>query len=245
MKERVVVETENSIHGDAVKWKRLSNISHQMLRPVERQKDQQYTRIGLYNRGRGIFHKPAVIGSDLGDSEFFYVSDGDFVISGQFAWEGAVALARNKEAGCIASHRYPILRGIESIVLSSFLFSFFRSSYSSMLLDVHSRGAAGRNRPLNAERLFREYVPVPSLHTQHKISEVLEEEFALSDTIEREIELLREYRTRLISDVVTGKLDVRAAAATLPDEPSIDSLVAAHDVRADEADEALDTTEDV
>ena len=35
-------------------------------------------------------------------------------------------------------------------------------------------------------------------------------------TVEREIELLREYRTRLIADVVTGKLDVREAAAGLP-----------------------------
>ena len=34
----------------------------------------------------------------------------------------------------------------------------------------------------------------------------------------REIELLREYRTRLIADVVTGKLDVREAAAALPAE---------------------------
>jgi type I restriction enzyme S subunit len=34
---------------------------------------------------------------------------------------------------------------------------------------------------------------------------------------EREIALLREYRTRLTADVVTGKLDVRAAAAQLPD----------------------------
>ena len=33
----------------------------------------------------------------------------------------------------------------------------------------------------------------------------------------REIELLEEYRTRLIADVVTGKLDVREAAANLPD----------------------------
>lgn len=29
---------------------------------------------------------------------------------------------------------------------------------------------------------------------------------------------MKEYRTRLISDVVTGKLDVRGAAAALPDE---------------------------
>lgn len=46
--------------------------------------------------------------------------------------------------------------------------------------------------------------------------------------LEREIELLREYRTRLIADVVTGKLDVREAAARLPqvenapdDEPEL------------------------
>jgi type I restriction enzyme S subunit len=34
----------------------------------------------------------------------------------------------------------------------------------------------------------------------------------------REISLLREYGTRLIADVVTGKLDVREMAARLPDE---------------------------
>jgi len=32
------------------------------------------------------------------------------------------------------------------------------------------------------------------------------------------IALIREYRTRLIADVVTAKLDVREAAARLPDE---------------------------
>ncbi len=43
----------------------------------------------------------------------------------------------------------------------------------------------------------------------------------------RQIELVQEYRTRLIADVVTGKLDVREAAAQLPeealDEPSDDT----------------------
>ncbi|MBK1704519.1 hypothetical protein CKO40_08205 [Halochromatium glycolicum] len=36
----------------------------------------------------------------------------------------------------------------------------------------------------------------------------------------REIDLLREYRTRLVTDVVTGKLDVRVVSLpSLPDEP--------------------------
>jgi len=36
-------------------------------------------------------------------------------------------------------------------------------------------------------------------------------------TVVRQIDLLREYQTRLIADVVTGKLDVREAAAELPE----------------------------
>ncbi len=41
---------------------------------------------------------------------------------------------------------------------------------------------------------------------------------SLADLAMSEIFLLREYRARLIADVVTGKLDVREAAARLPDE---------------------------
>jgi type I restriction enzyme S subunit len=41
--------------------------------------------------------------------------------------------------------------------------------------------------------------------------------------LEREIQLLREYRTRLVAEVVTGKLDVRPAARHLPAEPVADA----------------------
>jgi type I restriction enzyme S subunit len=46
------------------------------------------------------------------------------------------------------------------------------------------------------------------------------------DRADREITLLTEYRTRLIADVVTGKLDARAAAAALPEPPETEELVA-------------------
>ena len=64
-------------------------------------------------------------------------------------------------------------------------------------------------------------LPVPSLSEQADIIEsveALETKFgrAIRAAL-REIDLLREYRTRLIADVVTGKLDVREAAAALPE----------------------------
>jgi type I restriction enzyme S subunit len=60
----------------------------------------------------------------------------------------------------------------------------------------------------------------PSVGEQERIlrnvsSETLPLTTAVS-RLDREIELLREYRTRLIADVVTGKLDVREAAARCP-----------------------------
>ena len=63
---------------------------------------------------------------------------------------------------------------------------------------------------------------MPSKEEQRTILRFLQRETRdLTDTIDRarrHTELLSEYRTRLIADVVTGKLDVRAAAVELPDE---------------------------
>lgn len=56
---------------------------------------------------------------------------------------------------------------------------------------------------------------------------------------DRELALLREYRTRLIADVVTGKLDVRDAAARLPDGVPESEAADDGDV-ADEVDEAVE-----
>jgi len=70
--------------------------------------------------------------------------------------------------------------------------------------------------------LNRFYVPHPPHFEQEEIARVVSQQVAARDAaisrLEREIELLREYRTRLVADAVTGKLDVRAAAARLPEE---------------------------
>ena len=53
----------------------------------------------------------------------------------------------------------------------------------------------------------------------------------------REIDLLHEYRTRLIADVVTGKLDVREAVTVLPEELDFSEAVEGDDTVSLEIDE--------
>ena len=58
------------------------------------------------------------------------------------------------------------------------------------------------------------YVPVPSFEEQLEIANYLDnfcnEQDSLISKIEKEIKLLQEYRTCLISNIVTGKIDIRA-----------------------------------
>ena len=75
---------------------------------------------------------------------------------------------------------------------------------------------------LDGNVVSRLSVAVPSVTEQESIVGYTDEDTAglagLIDRARREISLLHEYRTRLIADVVTGKLDVREATARLPDE---------------------------
>lgn len=82
---------------------------------------------------------------------------------------------------------------------------------------------------------------VPEIQEQQKILSFLDGETyhlsrAITDT-EREITLLHEYRTRLIADVVTGKLDVREVAAGLPEEIEPDDAQDATEEELDLEDE--------
>jgi type I restriction enzyme S subunit len=87
-------------------------------------------------------------------------------------------------------------------------------------------------------------VLLPSIEEQEGLLAVVDAETAPINTAiartEREIALMQEYRTRLTADVVTGKLDVRPAAAKLPELPLSDGEGPADDLVPDDqpADEA-------
>lgn len=81
---------------------------------------------------------------------------------------------------------------------------------------------------LNIERIGSREVVLPPLSEQREIVRAVEQHtsglYVAIDRARRAIALLREYRTRLIADVVTGKLDVREAAALLPEDADEEEL---------------------
>jgi type I restriction enzyme S subunit len=186
---------------------RFEHAVQRVHRPVELSEHDELVRLGLFNRGRGIFKKPAADEEGMGDSSFYFVRAGDLILSGQFAWEGAVALATEDEEGCVVSHRYPVFRGRDGIN-TAYLLGLFRSGFGDFLLNEASRGSAGRNRPLNTWRLGKEKIPIPARELQEAVERALAFERKLKKKTEQSISLLNEARSTLINAAVTGQIDV-------------------------------------
>ena len=114
-----------------------------------------------------------------------------------------------------------IIRPIHDHLLPNLLAAYLSTPAMQHAIKIEQSGASREGLTLHSIRNFK--VVVPSLAEQAAIVEHLDKATAGIDAAigraRRQIELLREYRTRLIADVVTGKLDVRAAAAQLPEQP--------------------------
>ena len=104
-------------------------------------------------------------------------------------------------------------------LLGQFFFHYFRSTLRNEVFQGTAKSTVDSLR-LPMLQNFPVALPPPS--EQRAIVEYLDKTTADVDTAiaraRRQIELVQEYRTRLIADVVTGKLDVREAATSLPDE---------------------------
>jgi type I restriction enzyme S subunit len=96
-------------------------------------------------------------------------------------------------------------------------------------------------------------VPLPARQEQNALCNFLLSANSAIDNaalrLEHEITLLREYRTRLIADVVTGKLDVREVAKGLPeeelqDQPDVEAVYDADEAEDDAQSDLIDTAED-
>lgn len=128
-------------------------------------------------------------------------------------------------------------------VHSGYLAHVLRDLHSTGSVRTHIKQTTGiQNLDLDAYRSI--LIPMPDMDSQAVICREIEESLAENDSVvdrvNHEIELIHEFRTRLVSDVVTGQVDVRALAATLPGAPG--AAAVAGDV-APESNEVEDESE--
>ena len=144
---------------------------------------------------------------------------GDIAYNMMRMWQGAVGVA---PVDGLVSPAYVVARPLPGVEVRYFA-SLFRTAAYMGEVDNCSRGIVKDRNRLYWQDFKQSFSPYPPPAEQVQIADAIDESTRTlqhaMDRIVREISLLREYRTRLIADVVTGKLDVREAAESLPDLP--------------------------
>jgi type I restriction enzyme, S subunit len=137
------------------------------------------------------------------------------------ALTGNVAIVdQDLPVAAFVNQHVALVRPRQAMIEPRFLAYVLHSKVGQTQFKTNEYG--GTKQGLGLGEVKSVVIPVPPLAEQKAICAHLDSEVArfkeATARLEREIDLLREYRTRLVAEVVTGKLDVRAAAAHLPQE---------------------------
>ena len=214
-------------HWDVVPLKHWLNINKAVL-PENTDAEFKFYYIDIGSVGTGMLTK------DIQSIQFKtapsrarrIVRKDDTIVSTVRTYLKSVWFAENPNDNLVASTGFAVLTPRQKTLPKLVSYVAQSNSFTNRV-TAESVGIA---YPAIAEtRLGTFHISVPPLAEQTAIAEYLDKTTARIDAViartHREIELINEYRTRLIADVVTGKVDVREAAAKLPDEPDTDDVM--------------------
>lgn len=145
------------------------------------------------------------------------VQPNDLVINSLWAWAGGLGVANHHG---LVSPVYGVYRlRDEAHCDPEFMHNLLRSNACQWQFQVRSKGIWRSRLSMTDEAFFDMPLPLPPLDEQRSIAAMIRKQTTNVDnaiaSVLDEIALLKEYRVRLISDVVTGRLDVREEAAKL------------------------------
>ena len=184
----------------------------------------QWAVLSLSAVNRGTFVPAAVkpVGADVVVPVGLELSDGDLLMTRSNTRDrvGDVAVVKDVPPRRFMSDLIYRLTPVDGLLAVDFASILLRSRRVRDQIESVARGSSGTMPKLAHSHIKGLRVYLPELSVQLRVVDEaswlttpLDE---ASDRTQREIALLQEFRSRLVADVVTGQVDVRAVAAGLP-----------------------------
>lgn len=157
----------------AISWeqRKLAELVTRYEDPVETPHDG-YIRLGIRSHAKGTFHEYVEPGHELETAQMHRVAANKLIFNITFAWEHAVAITTEDDAGKLVSHRFPQFTLSESLRPEFLKYVILDEGFHHKLY-LASPGGAGRNRVLKIDEALDYPIFYPSVEEQHKIGEFL------------------------------------------------------------------------
>jgi type I restriction enzyme, S subunit len=175
-------------------------------------------RSGITAEELDQFGRPKRLIADA--TKYKRIHEGDMAYNTMRMWQGAVGVSPSDG---LVSPAYVVLKPRKDTCPEFYDFIFHTEVYKQQVNRQSTGIVSDRNRLYwDSFKQMPNLTPPPT-EQKEIVAYIAQETAALTTAIartEREIALMQEYRTRLTADLVTGKLDVREAAAKLPEPPA-------------------------
>jgi type I restriction enzyme S subunit len=193
--------------------------------------------------GKIVSDRNVAVGPDKVNELYQHrVRTGDIVLARRGEL-GRCALVREAEEGWLCGTGSLRVRLRTDLIFPEYLLQLISSKGASDWLSLQSVGSTMDN--LNTGILRRLPLPLPPISDQQDVVAHITTQNSVFERsltqIQDEIDLIREYRARLIADVVTGKFDVRGVKLPAEADDAFDALI---DDELNETDELLDESDD-
>jgi type I restriction enzyme S subunit len=175
-------------------------------------------RSGITAEELDQFGRPKRLIADA--TKYKRIHQGDMAYNTMRMWQGAVGVSPSDG---LVSPAYVVLKPRKDTCPEFYDFIFHTEVYKQQVNRQSTGIVSDRNRLYWDNFKQMPNLLLPCAEQEEIVAFITKETVALTTAIsrtEREIALMQEYRTRLTADLVTGKLDVRAAAAQLPAPPA-------------------------
>lgn len=157
--------------------------------PVEVPHDG-YERLGIRSHGKGVFHEYVEAGKEIATAQLHRVAAHNFIVNITFAWEHAVAVTGDNDAGKLVSHRFPQFSMVDGIHDQFLKYLILDARFRHHLL-LSSPGGAGRNRVLKIPEMLEYEMMIPNIEEQKQIAGYLNLLDELIDLYQIRIEKLK------------------------------------------------------
>lgn len=142
-------------------------------------------------------------------SHYQHICKGDLVIHQMDAFAGSSGVSDSDGMGTpVLSVCTPKIEGIDNYYYAHVLRIMGKNGF---ILSLY-RGIRERSSDFRFDTFIKQWLPVPPIEEQHAIVSYITERVAKVDSLVekliKEIECIKEYKQRLISDVVTGQIKV-------------------------------------
>ena len=179
----------------------------EIVTPVKREIDKPktaYYRLSIRSHAKGTFKQLVSDPSSVAMKKLFVVHNNDLIVNITFAWEHAVAVAKEKDHGLLVSHRFPTytITGADR----NFLEYLIRSPKFKYKLGVISPGGAGRNRVLNQKDFLKIKEVLPeSSKEQTKIGELFQKLDRAIELQQQKVEQSERYKKAMLQKMFPQK----------------------------------------